>query len=735
MINSHNGSPAYAEAALADEIGIIGSTPKGRGLRNAAINRGAFKIGSLVGAGALSEPVAREALMSAARANGYVGDHGERSSLNVIEHGLKAGIASPRELNGETHVPQRVLAPPGRLPSSLPQRTAPNKYGKPKFCRWGDDGPPQRDDELRRHVYRQNGSPVRIKVKSCKEGQISYVNWYRVRDGNSVGWQPKQPSGFNAVPYLSAAMDPFDPELASDEIWWTEGEKDTDALSGLNVPSFTFGGCGDGLPEGSASYLTGRKIIIAADNDDAGREHALKKAAFAHAAGSASVKIIEFSELPPKGDVADFVAAGGTAEQLQDRAHAAAFWKSIETPALTFQTEQTLPVDHGNLEASCQLVMRCMADVEPEKIEWLWPGRIAIGKQTLIGGEPGLGKSQITAALASAVTTGGEWPCAEGRAPIGSVLILSAEDGAGDTIRPRLDAAGAAVENVHLITAVRQGDGKGNRTFSLQADLMLLERAIERIGNVRLVIIDPVSSYLGKTDSHKNADVRGTLEPLGDMASRLRVAVVSITHFSKGAGQSAVNSFIGSIAFVAAARAAFIVTPDPDNPSRRLFVQAKNNLAGDCGGLAYRIEQHLVGNNKDIVASAVTWEGDRISWTADQVLTANRDGDEKPERSEAEEFLREILSAGPRPSTEIEAEAKGAGVAWRTVRRAQKNLGIKPFRKAEAGDGLGKSGRWYWALPGGDDAPNMASFSYDGHVSNVDTLANSGHLSGNGGDQ
>ena len=260
-----------------------------------------------------------------------------------------------------------------------------------------------------------------------------------------------------------------------------------------------------------------------------------------------------------------------------------------------------------------QLVIRCMADIAPEKIEWLWPGRIAIGKQTLIGGEPGLGKSQITAALAATVTTGGTWPCDEGRAPSGSVLILSAEDDAGDTIRPRLDAAGADVSAVHLISAVRQADGKGRRTFNLQADLALLEAAIERIGNVRLVIIDPVSSYLGKTDSHKNADVRGTLEPLGDMASRLRVAVVSITHFSKGAGQSAINSFIGSIAFVAAARAAFIVTRDPDNtdPARRLFVQAKNNLAADSGGLAFRVEQRIVG--KDIVASAIAWEGERIA--------------------------------------------------------------------------------------------------------------------------
>jgi AAA domain len=275
---------------------------------------------------------------------------------------------------------------------------------------------------------------------------------------------------------------------------------------------------------------------------------------------------------------------------------------------------------------------------------------------------------------------------------------------------------------------VRQGDGNGRRTFNLQADLALLEAAIQRIGKVRLVIIDPVSSYLGKTDSHKNAEVRGTLEPLGDMASRLRVAVVSITHFSKGAGQSAVNSFIGSIAFIAAARAAFIVTRDPDNddPTRRLFIQAKNNLAADSGGLAFRVEQHLVGG--DIVASAIAWEGERIARTADEILAANRESNEKSDRAEAEDFLRDILSGGPRPSSEIEAEVKGAGLSWRTVRRAQKALAIKPYRRAESGDGLGKSGRWFWSLPGGGDSPKVANFTYGGHVSNVATLGDFGHL-------
>ena len=200
------------------------------------------------------------------------------------------------------------------------------------------------------------------------------------------------------------------------------------------------------------------------------------------------------------------------------------------------------------------------------------------------------------------------------------------------------------------------------------------------------------------------------------MASRLRVAVVSVTHFSKGAGQSAVNSFIGSIAFIAAARAAFIVTRDPDNddPARRLFVQAKNNLAVDSGGLACRVEQRIVG--QDIVASAIIWESERISRTADEILAASREGGEKPERSEAEETLRDILSVGPRPSTEIEAEAKEAGIAPRTLRRARKALGVKAFRKAESGDGLGRSGRWYWSLPNSADHPKVANFPYDGHV-------------------
>ena len=590
----------------------------------------------------------------------------------------------------------------------------------PKIHQWGDSGPPKRPDEVRRHPYSESGGQI-VKIK-IKKQDGSYTNCYRV----SHGWLAQKPDNYIDVPYTTRGVDPFDPELKDDEIHWPEGENDVDTFARLNLPAFTFGGVGDGLTADVQSrlkeYVQGRQIVIHADNDEAGRKHAQHKAACAHAAGAVSTKIVEFRELPPKGDVTDYIAAGGTAEDLLCRADATPVWKPCE-PEVSAH-----PAERYDDPAGSELIIRRMSDVQPEKIEWLWQGRIAIGKQTLIGGEPGLGKSQITAALAAAVTTEGQWPCNEGRAPKGSVLILSAEDDAADTIRPRLDAAGADASGVHLISAVSDIDGNGRRTFNLQADLPLLERAIKRIGDVRLVIIDPVSSYLGKTDSHKNADVRGTLEPLGDMASLLRVAVVSVTHFSKGTGQSAVNSFIGSIAFVAAARAAFIVTRDPESedPARRLFVQAKNNLAMDSGGLAFRVEQRLLPG--DIVASAVMWEGERITRTADEILAASRETDDKPERGEAEDFLKDVLAAGPRPATEVEAEAKGAGIAWRTVRRAQKDLGIKPYRRAESGDGLGNAGRWYWSLPGEVEGTKMAMSSYGGHVSDVATLKGFGRL-------
>ena len=357
------------------------------------------------------------------------------------------------------------------------------------------------------------------------------------------------------------------------------------------------------------------------------------------------------------------------------------------------------------------LVVHRAADVEMRSLEWLWPGRVALGKLTLIAGEPGLGKSQLAAALAAAVTTGAPWPCGDGHAPQGSVVMLSAEDDASDTVVPRLSATGADLARVRLVSAVQGGDGlrRVRRSFNLQTDLDLLETAMRDAGDARLVIIDPLTSYLGRgIDGNQTPAVRSVLDPLAEMAARWRAAVVGITHFSKNGGVSAINRFIGSIAFVAAARAAFVVTADPesDDPARRLFLPVKNNLAPLGSGLSFRIAQQPLGNGHQ--ASAVTW-GEPVTVTAGEILSETATADEHPARTEAQEFLRVTLAGGPRAVTEIQAEAASAAIAWRTVRRAKTMLGVSTERKAEAGEGLGADGRWYWRLPTGLEVPKVAN--------------------------
>src|SRR5262249_13584096 len=162
---------------------------------------------------------------------------------------------------------------------------------------------------------------------------------------------------------------------------------------------------------------------------------------------------------------------------------------------------------------------------------WLWPGRIACGKVTMLAGHPGLGKSQVALSIAAIVSTGGRWPVDGACAECGSVVIMSAEDDPEDTIRPRLDAAGADLARCHVIDAVRRRDDTGRETrrgFSILEDVPRLAAALVGFGDTALVVIDPITAYLGATDSHCNAEVRAALAPLADLAAQHRVAVLAI---------------------------------------------------------------------------------------------------------------------------------------------------------------------------------------------------------------
>jgi len=341
-----------------------------------------------------------------------------------------------------------------------------------------------------------------------------------------------------------------------------------------------------------------------------------------------------------------------------------------------------------------EAVVVCVADVPAKEIEWLWPQRFARNKIGLIAGQPGLGKSQVTCALAAAVTTRGPWPNNEGSAPLGNVVMLSAEDDVADTLRPRLEAAGADVQRVHVLEAIKV-DGGGRRGFDLSQDIQRLEQVVSDIGDVVLVIVDPLTAYLGKIDSHRAADVRGVLAPLQDFASRHRAAVIGVTHLSKGGSNEALSRFIGSIGFVGAARAAFLVAKDRDDPTRRLFLPAKNNVGNDQTGLAFRIVEKPASH--PLRAPAVEWL-ESVTITADEAMAAD-DKSDRVSRLDAKSFLELLLAGGPLLQTEIDTRAAQQGISPDQLKRAKKKLGIWSKRAG----GIGGSGHWLWGLP--DQAP------------------------------
>jgi hypothetical protein len=343
------------------------------------------------------------------------------------------------------------------------------------------------------------------------------------------------------------------------------------------------------------------------------------------------------------------------------------------------------------------LTTRNVSNITAQPIRWMWQDRIARGKLTIIAGNPGLGKSQITASIAAVVTTGGLWPVHRERCDVGDVVFLSAEDDPADTLRPRLEAAGADLSRVHVIDGViagYTGDGdRRERSFCLQEDTHALGRKLAELGNVAVVILDPITAYLGGTDSHKNAEVRALLTPLSELASRYNVAVIGVSHLTKAAGTQVLMRVTGSLAFVAAARAAYLVAPDPQDATKRLFVPMKNNVGPDTTGLSFRIESATISSPAGPLAtSRVVWDSEPVTATADDVMNTGGSQRGHSVLDAARNWLKEILASGSMPAVEVFERAEGDGLAKITVKRA--SVGLKVQKQKSS-----RTGGWTWSLP------------------------------------
>jgi putative DNA primase/helicase len=381
--------------------------------------------------------------------------------------------------------------------------------------------------------------------------------------------------------------------------------------------------------------------------------------------------------------------------------------------ALQNTTPHPAPIPKQPVEDGIVLVRG--TDIEPEPVQWLWPDWLALGKMHLLAGAPGQGKTTIALAFAATVTSGGRWPDGS-RCEPGNVLIWSGEDDPADTLLPRLIAAGADRARVFFVTGSRI-DGEV-QPFDPARDLFALQAAAAKMGQVRLLIVDPVVSAV-TGDSHKNTETRRSLQPLVDMSAQMNAALVGITHFSKGGqGSDPAQRVLGSVAFTAVARVVLVAAKvlGEEGQDRRILARGKSNIGPDDGGYEYHLEQ--VDALPGITASRIAW-GAAVQGTARELLTDpnEEDGAEQSAVSGAKEFLEEVLRDCPIWSKDIQAQAKEAGISWRTVRRASDELQIIKQK--------GTEGRWYWKLarPNGGNSAKLSNLS---NVSSLDKLDNMG---------
>jgi putative DNA primase/helicase len=348
---------------------------------------------------------------------------------------------------------------------------------------------------------------------------------------------------------------------------------------------------------------------------------------------------------------------------------------SASQPIVAAGTPPTLVLP----SATASLVTRMGRDIQPEELAWLWPGRIPIGKLTLIVGMGESGKTFICCDLMARLSRDAVF--ADGtRGVVAASALATAEDGLSDTIRPRMDAHGADLNKWHSIDLVRVGDRAA--ALSFDQHLPVLEAWLTAHPEVKLLVVDPLPAFLGKVNSHVDAEVRTVLTPLKQLAEEKGVAVVGIMHLSKSNDRSVAQRVSGSIAFLNAARVVWSVSKDPDDPTeqRRLMTRVKGNIAGVAQtGLAFVLNEQGV----------VEWDPEPIYVSANEV-----ESDLKLDRSKmnaAIDLLQAELERGPRLATDIQTEANRHAVSKRTLHRAKGEIGVLAYQQGR---------KWWWALPG-----------------------------------
>jgi putative DNA primase/helicase len=463
-----------------------------------------------------------------------------------------------------------------------------------------------------------------------------------------------------------------------------EGEKDCESLNGLGLVATTIaGGANAPVPHDTPRAFAGAHVVLIPDNDLPGR-------GFAERVGrsilpvATSVRLVDLPGLHLKGDVSDWLAAGGSPDELRSLIEEARSFTASGTIA-SGPSEETPGVDTAR-SPGCRVESVCLSDVRPEVVTWLWPGRVPWGKLTVLEGDPGVGKSTLALQIAAHVSSGRSLlPGTEALDPSTVLLLPSFEDGTADTVVPRLQAAGADCSRIHELRGVAYSGAAHSTPLSLPNDVEVLRDEIQSRG-ARLVLIDSLTTSLSAgTDPYKDMDVRKALAPLARVAEETGAAVVVIRHFTKSGRGNAVTAGGGSVAISGVARVVLQVHKAPDDDSKRVLAVAKCNVAVVSPSLQFSLDD--AGT-----CARIRWEGESSHSADDLVALRVPDDGEREVTEEASDWLRVTLGVSVLPRSEVIELAKRAGYRERTVQRAAKQIGVKHKRGGFGAPGL-------WELP------------------------------------
>ena len=509
------------------------------------------------------------------------------------------------------------------------------------------------DDKLRYQVCRFDDSGQKTFLQRRPDGKRGWIS-----NLNHVG-----PLPYRLPELLEAPRDEI--------VFATEGEKDADRLRSLGlVATCNSGGAGKFQLE-LAHWFEHRQVVVVEDNDEAGRRHADKVIALLNPVAE-SVRRIGFPELGRHGaDVSDWLDAGNGIDDLLERVEKSSTYAPIIDP-------------EGRHESGLNVIT--LSTVVARQVQWLWNDWVAMSKLALLVGDPGVGKSTIALDIAARCTVGGPWPDG-GQAPMGDVVLITAEDALDDTVRPRLDRIGGDPSRIHAIgISVRENDK--DVSLSLVDHMSEIEQVIAEHQAV-LLIVDPLLAIMGRSvDSYKTSEVRPVLAQLVAMAERTECAVVAILHLNKRNNEgNSLYRVTASLDFTAAARSVLVVGRNPDDAERRVLASGKSNLSAPATSVGFHFTED----------GTFTWEQGAIDVDANSLLaTSTQDGEDRSALAEARDFLLDVLSGGSVKYGEIKRQASQVGFQIHNLRRAKRALHIRAVRISEGNEG---NGAWAWELP------------------------------------